>query len=164
MNQTTPPNHWSRRQFLRGVGVTMALPWLESLPLIAGGRPAGDAGQPPMRLAVMFSGNGFASHEWWAKGQGAQMELGKVLTPLQPLREKMTLIEGLFNPEAQIGGIHSAQTGQLLSGAHLAPGGAVLSGTSMDRSSPSGSAARQKFPAWCWAASLRCRRSTRTTR
>lgn len=133
MNQTTPPNHWSRRQFLRGVGVTMALPWLESLPLIAGGRPAGDTGQPTMRLAVMFSGNGFASHEWWAKGQGAQMELGKVLTPLQPLREKMTLIEGLFNPEAQIGGIHSAQTGQLLSGAHLAPGGAVLSGTSMDQ-------------------------------
>ena len=61
------------------------------------------------------------------------MELGKVLEPLQPFRDKLNFIEGLFNAEAKIGGIHSAQTGQLLSGAKLAPDGAVRSGTSMDQ-------------------------------
>jgi len=56
----------------------------------------------------------------------------KVLEPLAPFREKLNFIEGLFNKEAQYGGIHSAQTGQLLSGAKLAPNGAIRSGTSMD--------------------------------
>ncbi len=61
------------------------------------------------------------------------MELGKVLEPLAPFREKLNFIEGLFNEQALYGGIHSAQTGQLLSGAKLAPGGAIRSGTSMDQ-------------------------------
>ena len=38
-----------------------------------------------MRLAVLFSGNGFHSKEWWAKGEGSEMELGKVLAPLARL-------------------------------------------------------------------------------
>ena len=61
------------------------------------------------------------------------MELGKVLEPLMPLREKLTFIRGLYNAEALIGGIHSCQTGNLLTGAHLASGGEVRSGTSMDQ-------------------------------
>ena len=61
------------------------------------------------------------------------MQLGKVLEPLLPFREKLNFIEGLFNEQALYGGIHSAQTGQLLSGAQLAPGGAIRSGTSMDQ-------------------------------
>ncbi len=61
------------------------------------------------------------------------MVFGKVLEPLLPFREKLNFIEGLFNEQALYGGIHSAQTGQLLSGAKLAPGGAIRSGTSMDQ-------------------------------
>src|SRR5436305_7574863 len=115
----------NRRNFLRGVGVTMALPWLESLARAADG--------PPVRLAVLFSGNGFHSREWWAKGEGARMELGKVLESLTPLREKLLFIRGLYNEEALIGGIHSCQTGNLLTGAHLASGGEIRSGVSMDQ-------------------------------
>jgi hypothetical protein len=115
----------NRRNFLRGVGVTMALPWLESLARAAEG--------PPVRLAVIFSGNGFHSREWWAKGDGAQMQLGKVLESLTPFREKLNFIRGLYNEEALIGGIHSCQTGNLLTGAHLASGGEIRSGVSMDQ-------------------------------
>jgi hypothetical protein len=115
----------NRRTFLRGVGVTMALPWLESLARAAEG--------PPVRLAVLFSGNGFHSREWWAKGEGAGMQLGKVLESLHPLREKLNFIRGLYNEEALIGGIHSCQTGNLLTGAHLASGGEIRSGVSMDQ-------------------------------
>src|SRR5438105_6206463 len=61
------------------------------------------------------------------------MELGKVLEPLSPVREKLTFIRGLYNAEALIGGIHSCQTGNLLTGAHLAPAGEIHSGVSCDQ-------------------------------
>src|SRR5919109_1838631 len=124
----------SRRTFLRGVGVTMALPWLESLN-VWGDEPAGArrASEPPVRFAVLFAGNGFHSKEWWAKGNGKQMELGKVLAPLSDFREKMLFIRGLYNGEALKGNIHSSQTGNLLSGAPLASGGEIRSGTSIDQ-------------------------------
>lgn len=123
----------SRRAFLRGLGVTMALPWLESVPVWGDQRPAGASSEPPVRFACFFSGNGFHSKEWWVKGDGAAMELGKVLEPFKPVREKLLFLRGLFNEEALIGGIHSCQTGNLLTGAHLAPGGEIRSGVSCDQ-------------------------------
>src|SRR4051794_18291023 len=123
----------SRRTFLRGLGVTVALPWLESVPVWGDEVTKGKASEPPVRFACLFSGNGFHSKEWWAKGEGAGMELGKVLEPLTPVREKLTFIRGLYNAEALIGGIHSCQTGNLLTGAHLAPGGEIHSGVSCDQ-------------------------------
>src|SRR5215207_2221855 len=133
-NQPMTTHKFSRRTFLRGVGVTMALPWMESL-TVWGDTPtvAKPASEPPVRLAVLFSGNGFHSKEWWAKGEGAQMELGKVLAPLTDFREKMLFIRGLYNEEAQKGNIHSSQTVNLLSGAPLASGGEIRSGTSIDQ-------------------------------
>jgi hypothetical protein len=86
-----------------------------------------------VRLAVLFSGNGFHSKEWWAKGEGRKMELGQVLAPLTDYREKMLFIRGLYNAEALKGNIHSSQTGNLLSGAPLASGGDIRSGTSVDQ-------------------------------
>jgi hypothetical protein len=122
----------SRRTFLRGVGVSMALPWLESLP-VWGDDAKERSSEPPVRFACLFSGNGFHSKEWWAKGEGAGMELGKVLEPLRPHREKLLFLRGLYNQEALIGGIHSCQTGNLLTGAHLAPAGEIKSGISCDQ-------------------------------
>ncbi len=128
-------NHqFSRRTFLRGVGVTMALPWMESLNVWGdtgtATKPASDA---PVRLAVLFAGNGFHTQEWWAKGEGANLELGKVLAPLHDVREKLLFIRGLYNEQALKGNIHSSQTGNLLSGAPLASGGEIKSGTSIDQ-------------------------------
>jgi hypothetical protein len=125
----------SRRTFLRGVGVTMALPWMESLTVWGDTPPTGvkPASEAPVRLAVLFSGNGFHSKEWWAKGEGKQMELGKVLAPLNDFREKLLFVRGLYNEEALKGNIHSSQTGNLLSGAPLASGGEIRSGTSIDQ-------------------------------
>src|SRR3954469_20174025 len=127
-------HRFSRRTMLRGIGVSMALPWLESLNVwgdVAKGSTA--ASEAPVRLAVLFAGNGFHSKEWWAKGEGSQMELGKVLEPLADFREKMLFIRGLYNEQALKGNIHSSQTGNLLSGAPLASGGEIHSGTSVDQ-------------------------------
>ena len=127
-------HRFSRRTMLRGIGVSMALPWLESLNVwgdVAKGSTV--ASEAPVRLAVLFAGNGFHSKEWWAKGEGKSMELGQVLAPLTGYREKMLFIRGLFNEQALKGNIHSSQTGNLLSGAPLASGGEIHSGTSVDQ-------------------------------
>ncbi len=124
----------SRRAMLRGVGITMALPWMESLNAFR--VPAARCnidGAAPVRMAILFAGCGFHSREWWAKGSGATMELGKVLQPLEEFRDKMVFVRGLYNAEALKGNIHSSQTGNLLSGAPLAAGGSIRSGTSVDQ-------------------------------
>jgi len=120
--------------FLRGVGVSMALPWLESRAVWGDEpKPSQPGSHAPVRVAALFSGNGFHGREWWAKGAGKSMELGQVLAPLMPHREKMLFIRGLYNAEALKGNIHSSQTGNLLSGAPLASGGEIRSGTSFDQ-------------------------------
>lgn len=126
------PNHFSRRTLLRGVGVSMALPMLESMSAWAD-QPNSENGEAPVRTAVLFSGNGFHSKEWWARSAGAKMELGRVLQPLNDFRQRMLVINGLYNAEALKGNIHSSQTGNLLSGAPLAAGGEIRSGTSFDQ-------------------------------
>ncbi len=127
-------HHISRRTILRGMGVSMALPWMESVRVWgAAGRSRFEDGQAPVRMAILFAGCGFHSREWWAKGSGASMELGKVLQPLNDFRERLVFIRGLYNAEALKGNIHSSQTGNLLSGAPLAAGGSIRSGTSVDQ-------------------------------
>ena len=120
----------SRRTILRGLGVTMALPWLESVAAFAKGEAAAEA---PVRLACLFAGNGFHGREWSATGKGRNLELGRVLEPLAGLKEKFLFIRGLYNAEALKGNIHSSQTGNLLSGAPLSSAGEIRSGTSMDQ-------------------------------
>lgn len=125
---------YTRRAFLRGVGVSMALPWMESMRVWGATPTSGSAGgEAPIRTAVLFSGNGFHSKEWWAKGEGKNIELGQVLAPIADFREKALFISGLYNEEALKGNIHSSMTGNLLSGAPLASGGEIRSGTSFDQ-------------------------------
>ena len=76
----------------------MALPWMESLTVwgdtpLVGVKPASEA---PVRLAVLFSGNGFHTKEWWAKGEGRNMELGQVLAPLGDFRERVDACDELL--------------------------------------------------------------------
>ena len=124
----------SRRTMLRGLGVSMALPWMESRRVWGDEAPSTDnASQAPTRMAILFAGCGFHKKEWWASGEGSSMKLGKVLTPLHDFQKQMVFIRGLYNAEALKGNIHSSQTGNLLSGAPLAAGGTIRSGTSVDQ-------------------------------
>ena len=96
----------------------MALPWLESLPrAVAAAATAAD--QAPTRTLVTFTGMGFHSQHWWAKGEGKAMELGPCLEPLAPWREQMVFLRGLWNEKANNGVIHCMQTGNILSGAPM---------------------------------------------
>src|SRR5947209_3669586 len=120
----------SRRTVLRGVGCTMALPWLESLNALA------DTPSPaafPKRFGVVFLGNGINEDHWSAEGQGAAMKLSKTLEPLEPLKQKINVIDGLYVKALTGQGIHPGQTGSLLSGAHISKGAIIHSGISIDQ-------------------------------
>jgi hypothetical protein len=123
-------NRISRRTVLRGAGVTMALPWLESLSAF------GATGTPPVfpkRFGVLFMGTGINEDHWSAEGNGDAMKLGKTLQPLEPLKKKINVIDGLFVQALTNQGIHPAQTGSLLSGAHISKGAIIHSGISVDQ-------------------------------
>jgi hypothetical protein len=91
----------SRRHFLRGAGVALALPWLESLPLYANETKPGAPAKPPVRTAVLFFSNGVEPEHWWAKGEGKDMQLGPVLEAMNPHRGDFTFIRGLFHEQAK---------------------------------------------------------------
>src|SRR5262249_47381469 len=118
----------TRRTLLRGIGCTIALPWLESMP--AFGATTAEA---PKRLAVMFMGNGINGNHWWAKGSGAEMKLSRSLEPLEPVKKKINVINGLFNQPAVGKGIHPGQTGNLLSGVPIQKGAIVRGGITFDQ-------------------------------
>ena len=77
--------------------------------------------------------NGVNKHHWWAKESPAGMELGKSLAPLEPFKDKLNVVTGLFNKNATDVGIHPGQTGNLLSGAALQKGAELKGGISMDQ-------------------------------
>ncbi|MEP7366609.1 MAG: DUF1552 domain-containing protein [Acidobacteriota bacterium] len=121
----------TRRTVLRGAGVTMALPWMQSLPCFAATPTA--ANPFPKRFGVLFMGTGVNEDHWSAEGDGANMVLGKTLQPLEPLKHKINVIHGLFQKRATGQGIHPAQTGSLLSGAKIQKGAIIRAGITVDQ-------------------------------
>src|SRR5215831_17950527 len=125
-NRKSAPR-FSRRTVLRGAGVTIALPWLESL------NAWGATAELPKRFAVLFMGNGVNEDHWDSEGSGAEMTLSKTLAPLEPLKHKSNGIHGLFHKRAMGNGIHPAQTGCLLSGSVIQKGATVRAGITIDQ-------------------------------
>jgi len=126
-----PRHRPGRRAFLRGAAAgafaNIGLPWLEAL-----ARAAPAAGGP-RRFAALFMACGVNFPNWWAKGAGAQMQLGPCLEPMAPWKTRLNVIDGLFNRAAVGVGIHPGQTGNLLSGAPLQKGPELKGGISMDQ-------------------------------
>lgn len=112
-----PVTSVSRRAFLKGLGATVALPFLESIPktsLAGQGAPSG----PPRRYLTMVFANGVHTDHWWAKGAGESMELGWTLEPLAPHRKDVTVLNGLHIFD-RISGVHWPYFTNWLSGAPI---------------------------------------------
>jgi len=122
-------NKVSRRVLLQGLGATVALPWLESVSVLAA-EPAIKS-KAAQRFACLFIGDGISPSQWWAKGKGTEMELGSSLEPLAAFKEKINVINGLCNKEGDGG--HAKCTGNILSGAALQRGRTIKGGVSMDQ-------------------------------
>jgi hypothetical protein len=111
----------------------MALPWLESLAGFGVSSASAATLLPPQRFAVLFMGTGISPGRWWAKGAGTRMELSESLAPLEPLKAKINVIDGLFNKAATGQGIHPAMTGNLLSGVPISKGSIIHGGITVDQ-------------------------------
>jgi hypothetical protein len=112
MNHSTQT---SRRNFLRGAGVALALPWLESRPAL--GQDSKATHKPPLRFAHIFFSNGVEPAHWWAKGQGAAMEFGQAAAPLASIREEIVFLRGLYHQKAYVSTSPHLGRMNLLSGA-----------------------------------------------
>lgn len=100
-------NRWTidRRTVLRGTGCALALPWLESM---AGAAPSDP--EPPRRMVCIMFPYGIAVPKdddaerdwgWFPRGEGRDYEATKVLEPLAPLREDLTILGGLSHPRCR---------------------------------------------------------------
>jgi hypothetical protein len=122
----------SRRHFLRGAGVALTLPWMESLLRAQDG--AAKTARPPLRIACIYFSNGVDPAQWWAKGEGAGMEFGQAGLPLTAIREDLVFVRGLYNQTALTSTSPHLGRMNMLSGAtvSLDPNN-IRVGTSMDQ-------------------------------
>ncbi len=130
----------SRRGFLRGGGgLALTLPWLESLPVRAedSGKLVApkDPPAPPVRFACVYFSNGVEPIHWWARGEGATMEIGPGLKPMEPFREDMIFLKGLYNEQAaRHKSPHLGRMANMLSGAWVSTEqGEIRVGRTMDQ-------------------------------
>lgn len=116
----------NRRSFLRGVGASIALPAMHSLPgsIATASGPAGLATTPsgmPMRMAFVFFPNGAHQKNWFPSGEGKDFELGKTMESLSSLKDSVQVLGGLDHQNASPGhdggGDHARGTATFLTGA-----------------------------------------------
>lgn len=110
--------HLQRRTFLRGFGAAVALPLLDGMIPAFAATP-----KPARRLGVIYLPNGMNMAEWRPKAVGAGFELPPTLTPLAPFRDKLLVLSGLSNAEAdplpgEGLGDHSRAQAVFLTGVH----------------------------------------------
>jgi len=131
-----------RRTFLRGVGVTLALPLLDAMvPALS---TMATAARPVRRYGFFYMPNGVAMNHtgvnyWKPKTVGADFEFSPILKPLEPFRNQVTVVSGLHNRSAESlgdgNGDHTRSTGSWLTGTHIkrTEGSDLRAGISVDQ-------------------------------
>jgi len=113
--------HLPRRTFLRGLGVSLALPVLDSMvPAFA---TAATSAKPVRRLGIVYVPNGMNMWEWRPKTAGAAFELSPTLSSLAPFKDKLVVLTGMANAQADPRpgeglGDHSRAQAVFLTGVH----------------------------------------------
>jgi len=91
--------HLARRTFLKGAGITLALPFLESM-LPAGRLLGQSAAARPTRLACIYFPHGVIMPKWLPATEGTGFELTEILQPLTPFRDRINIISDLEHKQA----------------------------------------------------------------
>ncbi|MDX1984081.1 MAG: DUF1552 domain-containing protein [Bryobacteraceae bacterium] len=113
-----------RRTLLRGVGATLALPFLDAMALAAA--------KPVHRFQAFYVPNGMAMEYWTPEGEGDSFKLSPILEPLAPYRDQVQVLSGI---KANWNYIHAGASGSFLTG--TARGGRneieIIADVSMDQ-------------------------------
>jgi hypothetical protein len=110
-----------RRTVLKGVGATLALPWLDAMgPVSAWAAPAPGARPAPNRMAILYVPNGKNMADWTPKAEGPLGELPAILEPLAGFKEDFSVLTGLTadkaRPHGDGGGDHARALSAFLTG------------------------------------------------
>lgn len=150
----------SRRTMLRGLGVSMALPWLEGMAPVSramgatglsGGGAVG-AAAAPTRLAFVFMPNGVNYDAWEPTGEGALFDLSPTLKPLAEVRQHLNIHTGLTLKKARANGDgpgdHARSSASFLTGsqARKTAGNDIRNGVSIDQLAASKIGSRTRLP------------------
>jgi Protein of unknown function (DUF1552) len=101
-----------RRTVLRGLGATIALPFLDAMAPAFSLRGRA-AAKSPSRFQTFYVPNGMAMQYWSPKGEGRTFELSPILEPLAPFRDQMLVLSGI---KANWNYIHAGASGSFLTG------------------------------------------------
>jgi hypothetical protein len=128
-NMFITKKHLSRRTFLQGAGVTVALPFLESM--VPAQTPlARTAAAPAQRFGFIYVPHGSIMKDWTPATDGAGFEFSPILQPLEKFRDQVTVITGLYN-SGEPG--HSVSCATFLSGTVPAKGNVIRLNTTIDQ-------------------------------
>jgi hypothetical protein len=112
--------HLPRRTFLRGMGVTLALPLLDAmLPAQTLLKKTAAAGSP--RMGFVYVPHGAIMNDWTPASEGAGFEFSRILKPLEPFRDRLNIVSGLGNRAADSTAVHSLSPTTWLSGVRPKP-------------------------------------------
>lgn len=132
--------HLSRRTVLRGLGVSLSLPLLDSM--IPAQTPlARTAARPQIRLALCFMPHGAVMSNWTPKTVGENFEISRTLMPLKPYQDQLVVISNLAHAMAapagpgDNGGDHTRSPAVYLNGVHpkRTDGADIRAGTTIDQ-------------------------------
>src|SRR5688572_15323493 len=125
--------HLPRRTFLRGAGVTLALPLLESM------LPAQTPSRvPKSRLACIFFPHGVTMDKWTPATEGTGFEFTPILKPLEPFRDHLTIVSNTYapmayGPDASAAANHARSSAVFITGARPEETARPVLGISVDQ-------------------------------
>jgi hypothetical protein len=154
MSRSADSARLSRRTILRGLGVSLALPWLEAMgPVASWAADAGDkARKAPNRMAFIYVPNGKNMADWTPATEGRDYELPPILKPLAEIKDDFNVLTGLTadkaRPHGDGGGDHARALASFLTGAQArkTDGTDIRAGISVDQVAASRVGDQTKLP------------------
>jgi hypothetical protein len=142
---TVPKSPLSRRATLKGLGATLALPFLDAM------RPTARAAEKvafPTRLGVLFMPNGVRPDAWTPQGEGNAFQLSPILQPLERHRQHLNVLTHLGHANCKGGDGHYAKTANWLTGTEIekTTGKNLRCGVSFDQIYAQETASQTRFP------------------
>ncbi len=128
-----------RRTFLKGVGATIALPFLDAMTPASAAPASVSTGRAPIRMAVAYIPNGVVVEDWFPTEEGTDFAMPRLIKALEPHRKKLLVLSGLNQHNAKAlgdgGGDHARAAATFLTGVHprKTAGADIKNGISMDQ-------------------------------
>jgi len=100
----------SRRKVLRGLGTSIALPFLDAM-VPAATALAQTAAAPKPLMGYFYLPHGAIMSDWTPDAAGSDFELKPILKPFEAYRDYLTIVTGLDKKPAQSSAVHAITPG-----------------------------------------------------